>query len=226
MKKLWIFGAIVAVIAVVIVGVGLAINQRNNSNSASSSSQSTSTSTSTSSTASSKSKNNGKTIIVYFSRAGENYGNENLKVGYTHQLANLIADKTKATEYEIVPADPYPKSYKATADRAQSEQTNNSRPRIKGQIPDLSQYSTVFIGYPIWWNEPPMIIRTFLASADLSGKRVIPFSTNGGSGWGDSLTILRRDVPHANFARGIQMTSDEVHGSRNRVNSWLTKLGY
>ena len=100
----------------------------------------------------------GKALVAYFSRSGENYGangTERIEIGHTKVMAGYIAEALGADEYEIVPAQPYPDSY-----------------------------DVVFVGCPIWWGDEPMIVRTFVEGVDLSGKTVVPFTTHGGSGRG------------------------------------------
>ncbi|QYN55679.1 flavodoxin [Lactobacillus panisapium] len=167
-----------------------------------------------------------KILIVYFSRAGQNYGGSNLKIGNTHRIANYIAARTGGDKYEIVPAKKYPTSYQATADQAEKEQQNNARPKIKNALPDVSKYQTIFIGYPIWWNESPMIVRTFLEHVDLKDKQVVPFVTHGGSGFGDSLAILKRECPKAKFLKGFQIDGSQASHAQGKVNSWLDSIGF
>lgn len=172
------------------------------------------------------SEQKGKVLIVYFSRAGNNYPNTYLRIGHTHQMANWIADKTDGTKYEIVPQKAYPKNYNATVSRAEEEQNSNARPTIKNELPDLNKYDTVFLGYPIWNGELPMIVRTFLDNADLNDKTVIPFSSNAGSGWANTLSVIRKAYPKATIKKGFEVQGVDVDHSRDAINNWLNNLGY
>ncbi|WP_412989436.1 flavodoxin [Pediococcus siamensis] len=167
-----------------------------------------------------------QTLIVFFSRSGTNYPHANLKHGHTYAVAKEIAQKTKGTRYEIIPQKAYPKDYEKTVDQAQEEQNENARPQIKHPIPDLTKYKTVFIGYPIWWDDIPMPVRTFMDQANLNGKTVIPFSTNAGSGWEDSLSTLHKKYPKAHFRKGFEIEGTEVNHATSKIDSWLQKLGY
>lgn len=121
--------------------------------------------------------NNKKVLVVYFSRTQGVYGGS-LKRGNTARVADFIQQKTSADTYEIVPKKAYSKSYDRTTKVAQREQNQNARPAIKGKLPDVSKYDTVFIGGPIWWGEYPMVVRTFLdKESSLNGKTLIPFTT-------------------------------------------------
>ena len=70
-----------------------------------------------------------------------------------------------------------------------------ARPALKGTKPDVAAYDVIFIGYPIWWNQAPRIINTFIESHDLKGKTLVPFATSGGSGISNSLKELKRTYP-------------------------------
>lgn len=167
-----------------------------------------------------------RTIVVFFSRAGQNYPNRDLKVGDTNQIANLITQQTGAKQYRIVPKQAYPYNYQATVKRATREQNENARPKIKNKLPNFKKYDTIFLGYPIWDAHLPMILHTFMASAQLNGKIIIPFSTNAGSGWSDSLTMLRKQYPQVTFKKGLSIQGSDVKYSHAKIEKWLNRLGY
>ena len=123
--------------------------------------------------------NQSDTLVIYFSCTGTTKG-----------VAEKLANVTGADLYEIVPAVPYTEedlNYNDRSTRATSEQDNpETRPEIGGEDVDLTGYTTVYIGYPIWWGEEPRILCTFVESHDFTGMTVIPFCTSGGSGIGRS----------------------------------------
>ena len=94
-----------------------------------------------------------KVLVVYFSRTGEQYNVGTIDKGNTAIVAEMIAEKTGADLYEILPETDYPYTYSALTDVAKKEQNNNARPKIKGELPDVSKYDTIFIGAPVWWGE-------------------------------------------------------------------------
>lgn len=171
------------------------------------------------------SKTGRRTLIVYFSRTQGIYGGP-LKVGNTKRIADDIQKQTGGKEYRIVPAKPYPKSYDATARLADQERRQNVRPAIKGKLPDMSKYDTVFIGSPVWYNTYPMVVRTFLDQVDLNGKTVIPFTTNEGSGLGETPDVLRSQFPNARVRKGFSVRGSQAKYARKDVNKWLKGLGY
>lgn len=167
---------------------------------------------------------NGKTLITYFSRAGENYGVGVIDVGNTAVIAGYIDDAIDADVFEIVAKEPYPVGYEDTKTRVQQEMNENARPEFVGEIDNIDQYDTVYLGYPIWYGTMPLIINTFLEKYDMTGKTIIPFSTAAGSGWGSSLTDLKALCPNAEFLDGYTTAGSNVGNAREEVNSWLNGL--
>ena len=123
-----------------------------------------------------------KALVVYFSRTGEQYGVGVIEKGNTAIVADMIVEQTGADSFEILPkTDNYPTTYKELTDVAKEEQNQNARPAIKDTVLNLEQYDTIYLGYPIWWGDLPMICYTFLESYDFSGKKSVLFATSGGS---------------------------------------------
>lgn len=169
----------------------------------------------------------GKILVAYYSRAGENYGangTERIEVGHTKVMAGYIAEALGADEYEIVPTQPYPDSYDACCDQAKEEQAQDARPAIASPLPDVSSYDVVFIGCPIWWGDEPMIIRTFVEGVDLSDKTIVPFTTHGGSGLGRVPSNLQAAIPNARFIDGHAVAGTSVDAARDEVTSWAKGL--
>lgn len=102
-------------------------------------------------------------LVVYFSRTGEQYGVGMIDKGNTAIVADMIIEQTGADAFEILPQeDYYPYTYDKLTDVAKKELNDKARPAYAGEVPDLSQYSTIFIGAPVWWGDWPMILYTFL----------------------------------------------------------------
>ena len=126
-----------------------------------------------------------KILVAYFSVSG-----------ITKEYAVTLALKLGADLYEIEPAQPYTEADLDWNDRnsrcVKEWKDKSCRPEIRTSVPDMSQYDTVFLGYPIWWESSPNIIYTFLESYNFSGKTLIPFSTSGGSIRGSAGTHLHK----------------------------------
>ena len=128
-----------------------------------------------------------RVLVVYFSRADENTGGVGyIEKGNTKILAEMIAERTHGDLFEIKTVKPYPKEYRPATEAAKQEKEENVRPEIVGELPDLSKYDVVFLGYPIWWSDMPMPVYTFLDRENFAGKIILPFCTHEGSGLSDT----------------------------------------
>lgn len=140
-----------------------------------------------------------KVLIVYFSGTGN-----------TKSAAKKIKAATGGKLYEIKAADPYTSEdldYSNDNCRANAEQNDESvRPEIKGKVKNIRKYDVIFVGYPIWWGKEPMIIRTFLESYNLKGKKIVPFCTSGGSGISGSMKGVKAAAKGAKVVQGKDLT--------------------
>ena len=108
---------------------------------------------------------------------------------------------------------------------AQKEQSTDARPAISGSIENIEQYDVIYVGYPNWWGDMPMILYTFFDTYDLSGKTVVPFVTSGGSGFSDTISTIRRLEPDASVLEGLSLSSSRASDPGSDVADWLTGLG-
>lgn len=152
---------------------------------------------------------NTKTLIVYYSWGGE-----------TKKAAAKVAKAVNADMVRIQPKKAYSKDYDTVVEVAQRELDRNARPAIATKIANMSQYDTVLVGYPIWWEDAPMLIRTFLEKHDLSGKTVIPFCTSAGSGISGSMASIRSSADGADVINGRDLTDN----SQSQVRNWLDRV--
>lgn len=172
----------------------------------------------------------GDILIVYFSRAGENYNVGTVSVGNTAMLAGYIQEVAGGVLFEITPEVPYPTGYEETKLISQRERDEDLRPAIKNRLDSLEKYSIVFIGSPIWYGGPPMIMQTFYeAYPQLANKTLVPFGTHEGSGIGSCITLLRRYFPQTDIKESFGLRGAEVRNlpaeSRNAVRGWINRLG-
>jgi len=170
-------------------------------------------------------------VVVYFSRAGEQYGVGTVERGNTAVIADMIAEETGADSFEILPKnDIYPVTYDALTEVAKKEQNDKARPEIASEINDFEQYDTVFLGYPIWWGDMPMIVYSFLERYDFEGKTVIPFCTHAGSGLSGTVDDIRKAIPNANVKDGLAVAGVDSQKNTNKVRTtvakWVNDLGY
>ncbi len=171
------------------------------------------------------------TLVIYFSRTGEQYVVGVIDKGNTAIVAEMIAEKTGADLFEVIPEDDhYPMTYDELTDVAKREQNENARPAYSGELPDLSGYSTIFIGSPVWWGDWPMIMYTVFENNDFSGKTLIPFSTHEGSGLSGFDKKLEGACPDSTIGKGLAIQGNDAQNNqektREAVNSWLSELGF
>ena len=163
--------------------------------------------------------------------ATETTGDSNILVAYfswsgnTEAMANLIAEQTGGTLFEIAPATPYTDDYDALLDVAQQEQAEDARPELAASVEDWDSYDVVFVGYPDWWSDAPMVIYSFLESYDWTGKTLVPFCTSGGSGFGRSLDRLPDSAPGATILEGLHVSGSSAADSGEEVAEWIAGLG-
>ena len=154
-----------------------------------------------------------KPLVVYFSATGT-----------TAKAARMIAEVTGGTLYEIVPQQAYTSDDLDWNDRQSrsSVEMNNpqARPALKNTKLDVATYDVIFIGYPIWWNQAPRIINTFIESYNLKGKTLVPFATSGGSGISNSVRELKRTYPNLKWQDGKLLNG----ASQNAIKNWVSHL--
>ena len=163
-------------------------------------------------------------LVIYFSRAGENYfGGKlmNIEKGNTEVIAEYIQELTGADLFKVDPAVEYPEDYMKCIDVAKKEMQTNARPEIKESINDISDYDTIFIGFPNWWGTLPMPMFTQLEQLDFTGKTVKAFVTHEGSGFGSSEKDIKKLCSGAEIKKGLSIPGAEVYDAKDIVRSWL-----
>ena len=155
----------------------------------------------------------GGTLIAYFSWSGN-----------TQQMAQMIQAETGGDLFEIQPATPYTEDYDTLLVVAQQEQRDNARPELASHVENWDSYDVVFVGYPDWWSDAPMLIYSFLESYDWEGKTLVPFCTSGGSGFGRSLDKLSDSAPGATILEGLHVSGSSIDGASEDVSNWIDSL--
>lgn len=171
-----------------------------------------------------------RVLVVYFSRADENTGGVGyIEKGNTKILAEMIAERTHGDLFEIKTVKPYPKEYRPVTEAAKQEKEENARPEIVGELPDLSKYDVVFLGYPIWWSDMPMPVYTFLDRENFAGKIILPFCTHEGSGLSGTdrriAETTKADVKDG-FALAGHIAQNSPDEARSALYEWMSKQGY
>ncbi len=142
-----------------------------------------------------------KKLTAYFSASG-----------VTAKAANVLSKAAETDLFEIKPVVPYTAAdlnWQDKTSRSSIEMNNpSSRPEIAEKLPNMDEYDTIFVGFPIWWYIAPTIINTFLESYDFSGKKIVLFATSGGSGFGKTAEKL------ADSCKGAELITGKVLNGR------------
>lgn len=143
-------------------------------------------------------------LVAYYSNTGT-----------TEEVANTIAEHTGADTAEIERTE----EYGNLQDEAEAEIENGEHPEITVSVEDITAYDTIFIGYPIWFDEAPAMIATFLADNNFSGKTIIPFCTSSSDTIDNSLHIFEELCPDALLEEGLTANNTED------IQPWLESMG-
>ena len=172
------------------------------------------TTTNTTNTAPAKAEaEQSKVLVVYFSATGT-----------TKNVAETIAANKKGTLFEIKPSEPYTSvdlNYRDKSSRVVKEHEQPKlRPAYDGEVADWNSYDIVYVGYPIWWQQAPHVVYTFVEKHDFKGKKVIPFCTSVSSPIGSSGENLAKAAGTGDWQQGMRFSSGV---SKEEVLSWLQK---
>jgi flavodoxin len=150
-------------------------------------------------------------LVAYFSRSGN-----------TRVVAGLIQRGLGADLFEIRPTHAYPEDYLQTVEQARQERDKGFEPELQSKVRALNEYDMIYLGFPIWGETAPPIIRAFLSAHDLTGKILIPFNIHGGYGLGNSRSVLLKHAPKAKVLEGFVMEGEQERKTMERVNGWLS----
>lgn len=157
----------------------------------------------------------GKTLIVYFSWSGN-----------TRAVANTIQDLTGYDMVEIEVEEPYSSVYNEVTARARQELDNDIRPALVTQVENMEEYDTLIVGTPIWGSRLAPPVKSFLAMYDLTGKKIAPFCTHGGSGTAQSVNDIRSVcLDNVTVLESLAIYGNRAASSRNDVERWLNRIG-
>ena len=171
-----------------------------------------------------KQNNMNKSIVIFFSHAGDNYSVGNIEVGNTKIVADYITEIKGADQFEIVTHKYDGMAYMPLIELAKEEANKGELPPYEGAAPDLSPYDTVFIGGPVWWGTYPQVMFTLFKDINLDGKTVIPFTTHEGSGLASCASDVKNAFPKAKVTGEFSIYGHEVRTGKAKVEKWLKSL--
>ncbi|MEV4033560.1 flavodoxin [Streptomyces umbrinus] len=180
-----------------------------------------------------------RTLVTYFSVPETNDPNnmtadeensthvvDGKVLGNTQYVAQIIEKRTGAEVFRIETAEELPLDHGTLEDLALEQQEANERPKLKASVPNLKEYDTVFIGYPIWWYDLPMPVYTFLEQHDFSGKNIILFSTHGGNRLGETVGSITEKLSDSTvISNAFTISRDDMDNAETEVGDWLDSLG-
>ena len=161
-----------------------------------------------------------KSIIIYFSRADENYSVGYVDKGNTEIVAEYIQDLTNADIFKVEPLNPYAKDY-STCIKEAKERTMNHHAPIKESVPDISEYDVIYIGSPIYWGGMPEELFTALKGLNYNNKIIKPFVTHEGSGLSGVPRQLSEICIGANVMEGLAIVGSQAKDSKNIIEKWI-----
>ena len=174
------------------------------------------------------SNTNGKNLAVYFSMP-DNVDDSTVVIdgetlGNTQYMAYVIQETVGADIFRIEPETPYPTDHDKLVDLAKEEQNDNARPKIKDMIENFDTYENIFVGYPNWWGDMPMILYSFFDEYDFSGKTIIPFNTHGGSGFSGTISTIKELEPNAEVLDGKSISRNDIQDAEQEIVDWVNSL--
>ncbi len=166
-----------------------------------------------------------KILVAYFSRAGENYFGGAIKsvaVGNTEICADLIKQAfPDADLFKIEMAAPYADNYRKCVSQVTADLRQHNRPALTALPESIAAYDAIVLGYPNYCGTIPMAVATFLEAFDFTGKKLLPYCTNEGSGMGRSEKDLRKLCPTAVIAPGLAITGSAAAQSQAALVGWM-----
>lgn len=163
-------------------------------------------------------------LVAFYSRADENYFGGDMRyieVGNTEKIAGMIADATGADLFKIEQKVPYAADYNTCIELAKKDLRENARPELANNLESIDNYDEIYIGFPNYWGTMPMAVFTFLEQFNWAGKKIYPFVTHEGSGFGKCESDLRKICKDASIQPGLSIQGSLVEGAKAEVDTWI-----
>ena len=171
-----------------------------------------------------------KTLIAYFSlvdivpEGADASAHATPSIGNTESAAIEIQKQVGGDLFAIKTVRTYPVSHRECSAIAEEEMRSDARPELSTHVENMADYDTIYIGYPIWWYQEPMAIRSFLEEYDFSDKTVIPFCTTLGAGVSESEDNIKSLLPDATVLSGVTLRTGRQDMSGD-ISDWLSDIG-
>lgn len=162
-------------------------------------------------------------LIVFYSRAGENYFGGQYRwvtVGNTEKAAQMIAEAVGGEMFKIQQKVPYAADYETCIRQAKADQQIHARPELETLPGSLEGYDEIYLGYPNYWGDLPMAVYSFLEAFDWTGKTIRPFCTHEGSGLSGTEQKIALAAKGANVAPGLAILGSRVEQAGEEIKRW------
>ena len=160
-----------------------------------------------------------KSLIIYFSRADENYSVGYISKGNTEYIAEFVQELTGADMFKVEPEVPYAADYKTCIEEAKKRIGNAP---IKEKLTNISGYDTIFVMSPIYWGTYAPEIETALEGVDFTGKRIRVVSTHEGSGLASMPSDVKKMCKGAEVdMNGLAIVGSQAKNSKQKVAEWV-----
>lgn len=164
-----------------------------------------------------------KSLIIYFSRADENYSVGIIDKGNTEVIAEYIKELTEGDLFKVEPLIPYAKDYETCIEEAKIRTRSHNAP-IKENIPDISDYEVIYIGSPIYWGGMPEELFTALKDVNFTGKTIRIFTTHEGSGLSSVPSQIKNLCIGAEVdTNGLAIQGSKVNSAKEKVKNWINE---
>lgn len=167
-----------------------------------------------------------KTLVVYFSRTGENSVNGELEIitkGFTETLAEKISAKTGGELFKLEPENPYPTNYEECVKRSRIEDQYNEKVPYLHPLSSLDEYDVIYLGFPCWWRTYPRVVASFIKDHNWVGKVVYPFATNEEGALGMAEMELKGALRGAIIKKGFACKGSQVNDVDDKLDAWIGK---
>lgn len=155
-----------------------------------------------------------KVLIAYYSHSGT-----------TEAAAKEMQKQLGADIYKIQTNIAYPKNAPGTLNQVKQEYVQQIRPELKTKVANFAAYDTIILGFPNWFDNPPMGVFSFLEGQKWQGKTIYPFVTYGLGGFGSSIEDMQRAVPAATLGKGLMLHASIARKADKQIATWLQAIG-
>lgn len=167
-----------------------------------------------------------KTLIVYYS--------------YTNNVERIVNELSTQIKADVIKVEPAEKGLDYAANNyaigsAQIAAIRNnpndvaSYPAIDPVNVDMSQYSTIIIGAPLWWSNMAAPLQTFLFQygKDMAGKNIGLIVSSASSGISGVESDAKRLIPEGNFLTpSLWIRSSQTSNAKTLLQNWLQAIDY